>query len=100
MSAAHTPGPWFVPLGTGNDGSSNQTSVWALGGSVVISESPSRSLSLEGRRANANLIAAAPNLLSLLQDAVDSFGPHLEGGDDEWLTFARAAIAKATGSRE
>lgn len=44
------------------------------------------------------LIEAAPDLLSLLQDAVDSFGPHLEGGDDEWLIFARAAIAKATGS--
>ena len=44
------------------------------------------------------LIEAAPDLLSLLQDAVDSFGPHLEGSDDEWLIFARAAIAKATGS--
>ena len=46
--------------------------------------------------ANAALYAAAPELLSLLQDAVEAFGPHLEGGDDEWLQFARAAIAKAT----
>lgn len=34
-------------------------------------------------------------LLSLLQDAVASFGPHLEGGDDQWLTAANAAIAGA-----
>lgn len=37
------------------------------------------------------------DLLSLLQDAVNTFGPHWEG-DDEWFTFCRAAIAKATGS--
>lgn len=34
-------------------------------------------------------------LLSLLQDAVASFGPHLEGGDDQWLIAAKAAIADA-----
>ena len=47
--------------------------------------------------ANGHLLAAAKELLSLLRDAVDSFGPHIEGGDDEWLKFSRAAIAKATG---
>ena len=34
-------------------------------------------------------------LLSLLEDAVTAFGPHIEGGDDEWLTFAKKAIIKA-----
>jgi hypothetical protein len=52
----------------------------------------------EQAAANGRLIAAAPELLSLLRDAVDSFGPDLEGGDDEWLKFARAAIAQATGA--
>ena len=67
MSAArHTPGPWFVPHVSETQGGSSGASVWALGGDVIIAESPSRSLSLEGRRANARLIAAAPDLLDAL----------------------------------
>jgi hypothetical protein len=48
-------------------------------------------------QANARLIAAAPELLSLLQDWLTSFADTLEGGDDEIVTFTRAAIARATG---
>jgi hypothetical protein len=67
MSAArHTPGPWFVPRVSETQGGNSGASVWALGGDVIIAESPSRSLSLEGRRANARLIAASPDLLTTL----------------------------------
>lgn len=45
--------------------------------------------------ANARLIAAAPELLATLQEAVDR-GP--VGGDD-WRTRAREVIAKATGEK-
>lgn len=46
------------------------------------------------QQANANLIAAAPELLEALQDALHAFDKH--GEHSEW-DFARAAIAKALG---
>ncbi len=61
----------------------------------VVCEVFSGPCGIEEADRRERVIAAAPELLSLLVDAVESFGPHLEGGDDEWLTFARAAIAKA-----
>lgn len=45
--------------------------------------------------ANANLIAAAPDLLALLVELVDIEGP--VPGTSAWGDKARAAIAKATG---
>lgn len=49
-------------------------------------------------KANARLIAAAPELLSALQNAVGLWG--FDATDDAqraWLTESRAAIAKALG---
>lgn len=43
---------------------------------------------------NAKLIAAAPDLLEALQDALHAYDKH--GEHSEW-DFARAAIAKALG---
>lgn len=101
MSTTHTPGPWFIPRAPLTRGGSGDTSVWALGGDVIISESPSRSLSLEGRRANARLIAAAPELLDALKALSDKCSSHL--GDSEWcvsdeVSDAQAIIRKATGA--
>lgn len=103
--AKHTPGPWFIPRANFPTGSAG-TSVWALGGDVLIAESPSKSLSLEGRRANARLIATAPELLEALQDVLDEWVRDLiDAGEEDveeraYVKFARAAIAKAkaTGS--
>lgn len=48
----------------------------------------------EHQVADANLIAAAPELLEALQDALHAYDKH--GEHSEW-DFARAAIAKALG---
>lgn len=47
--------------------------------------------------ANANLIAAAPELLEALQDALHAHDKH--GEHSEW-DFSRAAIAKALGESQ
>jgi hypothetical protein len=121
--AKHTPGPWRFSTDGGLYGSDHGIThefldgpgktcaqvghcpsecgppVLVLAESVEIaqefSENDTFVIPSEADRA---LIESAPDLLSLLQDAVTSFGPHIEG-DDEWLRFAREAIAKATGQK-
>lgn len=46
--------------------------------------------------ANAQLIAAAPDLLAVLQELIEIEGP--QPGTAAWADKARAAIAKATGA--
>ena len=78
----HTPGPWrigdagFTVFGPPKPG--------ALAETIAPVKS----------RANARLIAAAPDLLAALQAALPIGGPHRWWHDD-----ARAAIAKATGGQ-
>jgi len=90
----HTPGPWR--LRTNRHTATNGES-WGW-----VSENTDANISLPGLsrfewqgdtgRANARLIAASPDLLEALRDAVaDELG-------DNWQVRARAAIAKATGS--
>ena len=92
MSAAkHTLGPWqskqennYVPA-----------QVWADGRQLCEVYGESR----EARKANADLIAAAPALLDTLKTVLDvTFAYHK--GDEAgrpWLSAARQAIAKAEG---
>jgi hypothetical protein len=105
--AKHTPGPWFVPTHPGNP----QTGVWAKGGDVFIATCSSASTSLEGNRANAKLIAAAPELLEALSDALEFVADQEDVRDghdgqpvpNKAMSLAsdiRAAIAKATGSAQ
>ena len=50
--------------------------------------------------ANARLIAAAPDMLEALRDALDDWEIHNRSGDGmqgDWVHDARASIAKATG---
>lgn len=61
------------------------------------SEEAHRYLSREEQRANAQLIAAAPELLEALQDALHANDKH--GEYPEW-DFARAAIKKALGEKQ
>ena len=81
----HTPGPWRVDHGSMLDGVNVITprNEWIC------------YLGMASRPdvvADANLIAAAPELLEALEDAVrDSESP------GQWLDEARAAIAKARG---
>lgn len=97
---AHTPGPWHV-------GGIGKAVVFALDGYAVCNANV-----YHGRRAadtehNARLIAAAPDLLALVQDALTGWEAELVGvPNGQWpaqearVARARAAIAKATGGTE
>ncbi len=93
MNTQHTPGPW-KPLKT-------------FGGVTIILDHEDKSVAyLRGYKhpykANARLIAAAPELLEALAEmyaesekAMQSLGIPMLSAD--WHEKARAAIAKATG---
>lgn len=115
-----TPGPWFVQDDEWTDGeTANITSDFRSDNSIIpvaqISGSGSESgfngdFSLE-QKANARLIAAAPELLEALQDMVSriEYYANLDGSYkpsiEDWaytynssdMDAARAAIAKALG---
>jgi hypothetical protein len=113
MSAKHTPGPWFLADWELDDGPNKDViearepevvapgsrSIW-LGGvrCMQIATVRDSSVDEETTSANARLMAAAPNLLAVLQE--------LEESADYWSEYdvplgivdrIRAAIAKATG---
>lgn len=94
MSAKHTPGPWEL---RSDDMGGLSSLIYPVG-----SESPTASVTgyYSSRRQtlpNARLIAAAPELLEALTDALCA----LEVADKQYVYVidkARAAIAKVTGS--
>lgn len=83
MSTAHTPGPWTVRK--------------SLAGTQVlhITSAVRETIAAVNSDADARLIAAAPELLAILQDFASS--PYIEMHHPKRLGIARAAIAKATG---
>ena len=94
MSAQHTPGPWSI-----NEWPQATTDI-AIGviGTPLIAKVPLRDVSINEQKANARLIAAAPDLLAVVEE--------LEESADYWSEYdvplgivdrLRAAIAKATG---
>lgn len=110
-SPKHTPGPWLVPHMARDDHPCNCKSILAEGymGAIAtiqvdngksISEGGNDSPPLEEAKANAHLIAAAPDLLKTLQDfdAYASSGPWYDGSPFE--AEVRAVIAKAMGENE
>lgn len=97
----HTPGPWLI--------ADNGTFVYALGngGTNVfwadVQSAGSERAFLSEKRANARLIAAAPELLEALTDALKYYDAWLANTDvtpneslQAWTSKARAAITKAT----
>lgn len=82
----HTPGPWSYWSGY-NPFDKIEAQVTAEDGDIVIA---SYNHLIEEGEANARLMAAAPDLLSALEDLIDSRGM-------EDLEPARKAIAKARG---
>lgn len=91
MSNAHTPGPWTVSRGGWDD---NAHACYSLEGVKDV------------RVADARLIAAAPDLLALLNEAVElqrnhyGYGISLHVEMASWADKASAAIAKATGASD
>lgn len=111
MTTQHTPGPWIV-YDDSNDGKTNRIEIAARGKTVahIYHSVPEEDLP------NANLIAAAPDLLEELKKMCRAYVNLLEGGRDRIVQLggdcdpvdvmesaspnlreARAAIAKATG---
>lgn len=95
MSARHTPGPWFavgyqveIQSDTVADICTTNAHLFGQGGL----HDDARAM------ANARLIAAAPDLLRLLEVARDCLEvSNYEGEDDEVLAAIRAALANAKG---
>lgn len=99
----HTPGPWYVgyqPTGdeSGPDGGHEYDgNVYAEGdnGPDVFDNIVAQCIDSE---ASARLIAAAPDLLAVLQRILGNVHPYYDGAAlSDALTDARAAIGKATG---
>ncbi|EKS6455937.1 hypothetical protein M8U16_15915 [Enterobacter hormaechei] len=82
----HTPAPWYFS----NEG---VLRVRAKDDDEVVCSYAGYE-NCEREYANAKLIAAAPDLLEALQDALHAYDKH--GEHPEW-DFARAAISKALG---
>ncbi|MFV8913136.1 hypothetical protein ABQ297_22020 [Enterobacter hormaechei] len=81
-----TPGPW-----TGKDVGICRQDRAGLQLGFIMTHDENR---VAECAANAHLIAAAPDLLEALQDALHAYDKH--GEHSEW-DFARAAISKALG---
>ena len=87
MSTQHTPGPWTI------DGNAHRDlDIVAPTGRVAMLDCEFSEETEDVLTANASLIAAAPDLLHALRDAVEI----LEGTGLD-ASIQRAAIAKATG---
>ena len=95
----HTPGPWEISDTVHIDGNGTYRRIQQphFGGDIVglvcVAHLANSDLNGSGP-ANARLIAAGPELLQALQDALQYLQHHLP---DEALVPHRAAIAKATG---
>lgn len=114
--AKHTPGPWNVsPYGVGFEIDAANGQSIAQAQQIAQTKKPEDH---NERKANARLIAAAPELLEALQVAVEAMEQDWHQIDGEWgpimeefgdlegailagkapeIAKARAAIAKATG---
>jgi hypothetical protein len=95
----HTPGPWAIIFG--GMGEDEHFTIGAKRDDVLVAECANSRAPGEQVRANAALIAAAPDLLAALRGVL----PHIEheadngGGWDELVKTLSAAIAAAEGSK-
>ncbi len=88
--SGHTTAPWSI-----NDWpQSNSDIVIGAEGTPRIAAVLLRHVSFNEQKANANLITAAPELLTALEACVSCLTP---GRDNAERRLARKAIAKATG---
>ena len=99
MKSNHTPAPWSI-------GDENNLYIEICIGDAVANLGRQdryglhMAFSLEQMRANARLIAAAPELLEVLSEMVEMVDIGDEHGfGSEWHIKAKAAIAKAIGAQ-
>lgn len=114
--AKHTPGPWTASIQRSKEGRdlgwivehNNGRIGWA---SLAYANTNREAIASDpAREANARLIAAAPELLAVVQEACAIFDANHEGGDeyngdlasdlwkDEIHRKLTAALSKATGA--
>lgn len=86
--ATHTPGPWKHGKSAGG-----KWGVWVTENWYGVLDNTAPGIDA---KANARLIAAAPDLLKDLEDLVSTLGTHLPY-EHPALVNARATIAKAKG---
>lgn len=92
MSTAHTPGPWSAEYANCGSGMTIHAADGSIVGHTSISRDRTGAMMLEpSAKANAALMAAAPELLALAQHVADCF----ENTDAPLGIAAREAIAKA-----
>lgn len=87
--ATHTQGPWLLTFGT-NDAAIHN------GGTIAMTDD-----TMMGWKSNAALIAAAPDLLAALEQALPIIDAYrrVSGGDGDIVAMnTRAVIAKAKGN--
>lgn len=93
--AKHTPGPWETYHECGDESVLGPDG-FMVADCAIFSLRPGAP-TVERCRANARLIAAAPDMLAALRALVPAdFDQHPDDFTEEWHA-ARAAIAKATG---
>lgn len=109
--AKHTPGPWMMPHFADDSATCNCTSVLSDSqhgmGCIATVPHGDENEPLEIAKANARLIAAAPDLLEALKDLltitidlrakVAAAGVATSFAELEAITYAETAIAKAEG---
>ena len=102
MSALHTPGPWQLKFGEGNQ---YTFQIKDADGRAVASWDDYEIRTKAQARADADLITAAPELLAALQQAEEAINQSISGirhvGYMDWIDLLgvmRKAIIKATGS--
>jgi hypothetical protein len=103
----HTPGPWLTTESTEHWGRVNVTVQAAFTANEIATAWQGTT---DVNRANARLIAAAPDLLEVLkafsdyvrdeQMATDGAVTYPTTAINHWAFLARAAIAKATGGEQ
>lgn len=105
MSAAHTPGPWFLLESDGVLQISDSEKHGNKAAIVHWAGFDAGDKTKKAKRANARLIAAAPDLLDALEAMLREFTGQNYCAPDEYpvaklgaMRKAKEAIAKATGS--
>ena len=94
MTLKHTPGPWKLRLGTGVQ---YDYIIETKAGALVAAYPHYSGATKKVTKANARLIAAAPDLLEALNALLDDVG---RANSMLGAIKARAAIAKATGETQ
>ena len=97
MKTQYTPGPWKVD-GSGM-GIYTETPVNCAGFCPVVAGTARPDVTLTEARANAHLVAAAPELLEFLRK-IESAAGSIDGDKAVYLEQARYVIAKALGKQD